>query len=124
VTVPDFEVRSSKIRSLSRALYLTLSPIVTVDQLRRWENYTAFHHQWINESLRVQDSDPSYSGPINWDYVVDNTIHNVSQTDTTDQSLGHNRTSLVGRTFYVPVWQTSPMIPHLDDAVYNWYAWL
>jgi hypothetical protein len=47
VTIPDFGVRAAKVLSLSDAIFLQFYPLVSNDERKRWENYTASHNQWV-----------------------------------------------------------------------------
>jgi hypothetical protein len=76
VTIPDFAVRASKIKSLSHTPYLVLYPYVLPEQRAEWEAYSAKHgNAWVAESIAVQEQDVNYQGPILWDYENWNVIH-------------------------------------------------
>lgn len=77
VTIPDFELRSAKIRSLAKGVWLNFYLRVTNEQRAKWERYTAENKGWIDESVDVMESDPNYHGPIVRNYTTIDYIHGL-----------------------------------------------
>lgn len=100
VTVPNFEFRLAKIRSLSKSTTIYMYRLVTSDERMEWERYTAENNQWVNESIRLQAEYRNFHGPIVYDYETIDFIH-----DYDGEALPYDR------EIYLPMWQTSPMIP-------------
>lgn len=106
VTIPDNEIRAAKIRTLTKSTYLTHYMLVTREQRADWENFTATHSGWVNQSNFVQANDNNYHGPIIWDYYTADYIHDVEEEPMPEREL------------YNPDWMSSPSIPRW--APYNW----
>lgn len=70
VTFPNFEVRASKIRALSKAVYLSNYVRVSGEQREDWEAYADENNAWLNESFDVQKTDKNFHGPIIEDFYV------------------------------------------------------
>jgi flagellar basal body-associated protein FliL len=47
VTVPDYAVRTAKIRRLSKAVVVSQYHFVTTEQRTTWENYTSQNSAWV-----------------------------------------------------------------------------
>jgi hypothetical protein len=113
-------VRSSKIRALSKAVYLNIYPFVSEENREAWENYTSTHNSWVDESMRIQEKDyQTYHGPrplpSKGEYLVLDVIHGDDEFDKKDP--GKEGTTQPGP--YLPTWQSSPVIP-TSYAPYNW----
>jgi hypothetical protein len=54
VTIPDFGVRAAKVLSLSEVIFMQFYPLVSNDERKRWENYTASHNQWVRFSRKMK----------------------------------------------------------------------
>eukprot|EP00977_Amphora_coffeiformis_P014429 scaffold4042_cov165-Amphora_coffeaeformis.AAC.9 len=107
VTLPDFEVRSAKIRALSKVVVLNLYMRVPGEQRTSWEAYAMENNFWVNESMAVQERSDRYYGPIIYDWYAVDEIHDYYEEP---QPPGHEE--------YWPWWQASPAIPVW--AAYNW----
>lgn len=114
VTLPDFYIRTSIIRSLSETVLVSLYPLVTEENREKWELYTKNNNYWVNESIRVQEKDKTFNGPIIYDYETWDVIHDNSEYEKNEPGIeGTNRSNV-----YFPQWQASPQIPIYPP--YNW----
>jgi hypothetical protein len=108
-------VRASKIRSLSKAVFLNIYPLITDENREAWENYTSTHNGWVDESMGIQEKDyQTYHGPrplpYKGEYEVLDFIHgDVEGVPSARPGPGP----------YLPVWQSSPAIP-TSYSPYNW----
>ncbi len=96
---------------------MTVYPVVSTAQRPAWEQYTRDHHEWVNESIAIQKQDPTYQGPILEDHDVYNVIYDYSEFEKEKPGVEGTQ---VERPFYLPTWQSSPVIPR--DPPYNWYV--
>jgi len=95
---------------------MTVYPVVSAAQRPAWEQYTRDHHQWVSESIVIQKQDPTYQGlKVLEDYYLYNVIHDNSDFDK--EKPGVKGTPVV-RPFYLPTWQSAPVIPRYPP--YNW----
>lgn len=104
VTIPDFAVRSAKARSLSKAVFLSIHPVVLSDQRADWEVYSFRNDGWVEEGIEIQKRAKSYHGPIIEAGEVWG-IHGTDEYDKDDHSMGTNRPGP-----YMPMWQSSPVM--------------
>jgi hypothetical protein len=70
VTIPDFEVRASKIRALSKGVYLNNYMLIDREEREEWENYAEQNGGWVEESIAIQKTDSNYYGPFIDDYYI------------------------------------------------------
>lgn len=63
VTIPDFAIRASKVRTLSEGVGIFLQPIVTPEERLDWEQYAYDNRYWVNESMKLQEDAEDYFGP-------------------------------------------------------------
>jgi hypothetical protein len=76
VTVPDFAIQTSKIRSLSSGLlYINHLPLVQPEERLEWERYSMENSDWVNQSLIIQATDALYHGPIMYNFSLYGVIH-------------------------------------------------
>jgi hypothetical protein len=76
VTIPNFAVTGSKLRSATEGIQIVLNSVVTASQRLSWENYTSVYGpNWVNETLHMQANDANYYGINRFNYTVDDTIH-------------------------------------------------
>jgi len=123
VTIDDFAVQAGKLRKNSRAKYITTYQVVKEDQRLEWEEYSANHNSWIDESIAVQSRDRSYFGPnITDEWMEENYIGNYDLIHAYDELVfGYGGNSTDGVDYegpYLPIWQCTPVIPF--DPIYNW----
>lgn len=98
VTIPDFAVRGSKSLSLSSAYILNIYPFVSNDQRSDWEQYTASHNDWVEESIDIQEQATSFTGPIIRDYENWDVIHTYEEFDK--EMPGVNGTDAKGKSAF------------------------
>ena len=68
VTYPDYALRLSKLMPFTDAMLIEYMPLVQPEQKTTWELYCSEHNQWVNESIKLQDSWDKYTGPIIYDW--------------------------------------------------------
>jgi hypothetical protein len=68
VTLPDHGVRASKTRTMTKALALEQYHLVNNIERQSWENYAFENEAWVQESIDVQLTDPSYEGAVVTEY--------------------------------------------------------
>jgi hypothetical protein len=93
VTIPSFAIRATKARLQSDAFCLQVYPLVTKEQRPEWEKYSLANQGWVNESMKVQEHDEFYYGPVWYN-------HSISETIYGDRDYEANVS--------MPSWQTSP----------------
>ncbi|CAB9512443.1 Receptor-type guanylate cyclase gcy [Seminavis robusta] len=102
VTLPDFAVRTAKLRAITKAMEIGTHPVVTAKNRLEWEEYSGKHAaEWIDESIRVQSQDPTYHGyPVaNWTGLpVIHTLNGPMEYNTNTE-------------LHIPKWTTSPIVP-------------
>lgn len=108
VTIPDFAVRTAKTLRLAKGAYFGIYQIVRREERARWEAYTANHNAWVNESIKLQEADPKYDGPIIYEY------------NNLDSIWGGWGEPMPEADMYLPTWQGYPVIPRWEP--YNWDA--
>jgi hypothetical protein len=106
VSVPDAAVRLSKLRSLSKGVFVQQAHIVAESQRLAWEKYTANHNAWVNESLVLQTTDPNY-------YGVD---YNATSVHNYNVIVGHEGPS-TGDGPFLPTWHSSPYVPGTEMSL-------
>lgn len=99
VTLPDFAVQAAKTRCLSKSSVMNLYNLVTDDDRERWQNYSLSNDGWVSEALETQKNDPNFHGTLLSDFESYGTIFN---------NYGDSE---INTGPYLPVWQTTPVIP-------------
>lgn len=107
VTVPDFEVRGTKTRSLANVLSLMFLPVVTGETLSAWEEHS------VRDQDRLLDSLGYKTGNSNGELELER-ISPVIFSGHEDED--DSTSSTVG--FFLPLWQISPVVP--VASVYNY----
>ena len=107
VALPDFGVRSAKLRALSKSVHLGFYPIVATEQLREWEAFAAANNAWVNETIQVQAHDETFPGDIIYDWEPLDFVHGSTGPVTYEGP-------------YVPQWQSAPAVPKFPYFPYNW----
>jgi len=107
VTMPDFAIDASKIRSTCSVLNMVVYPFVESSRKEQWEKYAADNAGWVQEGIEIQSKDDTYHGPILSEYDVVDYIHDDWRRErvTTDGP-------------FLPAWQAQPVIPRYPP--YNW----
>jgi hypothetical protein len=91
VTIPNFAVTGSKLRSATAGIQISLSTVVKSSQRLEWENYTSVYGpKWANETLYIQANDANYFGVNDFNYRIDDTIYS-----DLEGTLPYNDTSYV-----------------------------
>jgi len=109
VTIPDFAIKASKFRSLSRAMLISMSPVVQLNDMQEWENYSyAEGPKWVNDGLETQRNDELFKGTL------------VSPDLWQEAGFHLNTGPLVSpeTPMLLPTWQTAPVVPFFPP--YNW----
>ena len=75
VTLPDFALHVSKLIPLTDGIFLSVVPIVTPSEKRKWEQYALQNDHWVNESLALQEVWDGYYGNITYDWARSDTIY-------------------------------------------------
>ena len=115
VTIPDFAVRSEKIRSLANSVYANTYHLVQEDQREEWETYTAaVGPTQVNESIAAIEDFKRMDWPIVWNYTSWDIIHSYDEFDMPNP--GTHGVNYSGP--FLPTWQIQPTIPY--DPPYNW----
>lgn len=108
VFFPDFPVRTSKVLGLSDSIYIGVFPLVTQQTRAQWETFSLeYGSNWVNESVRFQEIDPNYFGPIIYNFTVKGEIHH----DFFDIPWNETRPMF-------PTWQAYPVVPRWPP--FNW----
>jgi hypothetical protein len=107
VYIPDFPVRTAKVLSLSESIYIGVFPIVTRETRSEWEAFSLEYAKWVNISMKIQESDPNYHGPVFYNWTAKGEIHH----DFFD--IPQNVTRIM-----LPTWQAYPVIPRYPP--FNW----
>jgi len=123
--IPAFGVQAEKIRSLDKALYINIYPVVPADERKKWEAYSAVHGpKWVEESLQLQEQDGAWASVFddlnltNEDILYWDVIHDYSEWDKEEEEWGSVGLDPDDPGPFLPMWQTSPLIP--IDPPYNW----
>lgn len=99
VTIPDFGIRASKVRTVSKAIVLNQVVFVPKAAEEQWNNYSMQEGPvWVDQNLRIQNSDPGYNGVKVSTFPTPTGIY-LSPED--------------GGDFFRPVWQSYPTLPIL-----------
>jgi hypothetical protein len=100
VTIDDFAVRTSKIRPLSNLIFINHLPLVSPEQREEWEKYSLDNSDWVERSMKIQEQDKNYHGPVIYDFDIYGSIHG----DFGDVPYNTTRKLL-------PNWQVGPVVP-------------
>jgi hypothetical protein len=75
VTVPNFAVRKAKLLPFTAALNINVLPLVTAEERFRWEAYTLFNDDWVNENMAFQEQWEGFHGPVVYNGTTNPVIH-------------------------------------------------
>jgi len=103
---PDYYVRTSKIRKLSKSFGCGQYHFVNSSQRKEWEDYSYKNDGWVSESIELQKGDPLFNGKIIEEYQK-SPIHAIEVLEEPLRSEG-----------YAPLWQGTPVVPY--NPPYNW----
>ena len=101
----DFAVRAKKARSMSHALNLIVFPYVEDANKEAWEQYSVKNDAWVDESLIVQQTDPTFHGT-----VID--------TWNKSGSIFNDYGPVTKPGPFLPTWQSYPIVT--ETPPYNW----
>jgi len=124
VTVPDFTVRAEKTRALSKAVYVSVYPFVPKGQRYIWQNYSSIYGpQWVQQALAMQKKEGLYTDifdELNITHVnYFNVIYSYAELNKPKSEQGKVGESPDSPGPWMPIWQTSPVIPTVGSP-YNW----
>jgi hypothetical protein len=115
VTIPDFAIRAGKLLTLSSAFYVNTYPLIyNQDQRKEWEEYTASHNQWLEESIEIQENHDGYTGPIVKNYTNWDVIHDNEEYDKEKEAQGVNGTSREGEA---TIWELIQSTLHYTPSL-------
>jgi hypothetical protein len=87
-TLPHYGNVVSKILSMSVAFNVwTVVLVDGTEQRLRWEEYSWNQRSFVNETLRIMNTDPAYSGKIPWNIPTYRSLH-----DADNNPLPYNET--------------------------------
>jgi hypothetical protein len=119
VTMGDFPLHASKTRRRCKAAVLNMYPYVSIQNRLLWEQYTATHNNWVEESIHFQyHSDDYNGGKILPNYTSYDVIHGYEELEKPLDEQGTVGTDRVTPPYYLPMWQSAPVIPTYPP--YNW----
>jgi hypothetical protein len=118
VTLNDFQQRAAMARKISNSLHTQITPIITGENLEKWEEYSVRNKCWLDEReeydkvLGQQEELKQFLNPPsrNFSASVPNKVYSL---DTTT----YLPVPLKSPPNYYPVWQQSPL-PH--ENIVNW----
>jgi hypothetical protein len=117
VTIPDFAIRAGKLLTLSSAFYVNIYALIyDQDQRKEWEQYTASHNQWVDESIAIQENHDGYTGPIIKNYTNFNVIHDNGEYVKELEAQGVNGTSREGEA---TIWEPDTNYTSLHYLAYT-----
>jgi len=107
VVIPDFAVRAAKVLSLSKASVFGVYPKVSAAERPTWEQWALENDGWVDDSLRVQREDPTFSGV------------NVDSWYPADSISGYQGPLPVDMPGpHYPTYQAAPIVP-----IFSAYGW-
>jgi hypothetical protein len=109
VTLPNYGVLGSKIRSLSKAVQISQYHLVMPEERLAWEAYSVQNSYWVKQDIERQKTDKTFDGLIVEDYTIFPRIFNNSIQPSPEQD------------FYLVIWQQAPIVPQFLPP-YNWDA--
>lgn len=118
VTIPDYAIRTAKLRSSANAALVSQYLVVEAEQRFQWEMYGAQNQGWIEESLAIQEDDPGFKGtPVSVENYTNNSKFPFVPIHTWDGPYPYNNTGP-----FLPRWQTSPVVADEITPVFNYDA--
>jgi len=122
VTIGDFAVQAGKLLKNSRAKFITTYQIVEESERLEWEEYSATHNGWVEESIELQSHDRSYHGPeITDEFIEENYVGDYNLIHGYDEQIygwENNTGGVYHEGPYLPMWQNVPVVP--TYPMYNW----
>jgi class 3 adenylate cyclase len=118
VTVPDFEVQGTNIRSRTGLLSVMLVPFVTQVERPSWETYAVENRDWVKVGVDYENeiSDMSSSRRKLQEELefIDGVGTKIFRLATTSRAVIQD-----GPGPFYPIWQTSPAIPDTKIVNFN-----
>ena len=119
LTVPHFEKRGEKNNDLSKALHLSVVPLLEEELKEKWEDYASLNQDWIQEGVNA-------SPELHVDFLGVNLKVNPIpsrlfrfKTEIGGETVPQDDPGVdFGPAAYAPVWQQSPA-PH-DPSIVNY----
>lgn len=110
ITLSDFQQRAGNVKSVSGAIYVSVNPIVSADEVPLWESYVQSDaNKWIDEGLAFQEA----QGLNDFDNPVLSAQSKLTKNKV-DPLHTHDAN---GKPFlsrsdgpFLPRWQTSPVL--------------
>lgn len=107
VTFPDYGLRLSKLLPFTDAMLIEYMPIVQPEQKEEWELYCSEHNQWVNQSIKLQDSWDKYTGPIIYDWEpTDKIFSDSGDLESNIRYVKHVNWSLCFALIFLTLWIT------------------
>jgi hypothetical protein len=75
VSMPNFAVRMAKVLPLTDAIIINVLPYVKNELRAEWEAYTVSQHDWVEQSMKIQDHWEGYYGPIVYNSPPNKVLH-------------------------------------------------
>lgn len=97
VTFPDFAVRASKLRSLSKIFLFSVYHYIRHEDREQWEVYSAENKGWIDEGIETQRTDKTFRGILIEEWYSSDEINFFGQP-------------AAEADFYLARWQASPVL--------------
>lgn len=97
VTIPDFAVRASKLKSMTKIFLFSVYHYITHEERARWEAYSAENKGWIDTSIETQRTDKTFRGNLIEDWSSSDQINFYGQPAADAE-------------FYIARWQASPVL--------------
>lgn len=111
-TVEDFETLGNTIRKFSNSEIFGFAPILTVDELLEWSQYSMAHQDWIQRSRELILE--AHEGTlVNSDYKDGSITPGLYELENGTTPVP----AKIPAPFFTPLWQTSP--PPFDPATVN-----
>lgn len=113
VTLPEFERRAANTRDMTEAEFIMLLPFVSESSLATWESYSVENQDWLVHGQQLE-------GPLG---DASRTFRMLGHEGITPHVFNQNG-RCTGEGPFAPLWQTSPLVPGLDEWVnFDLFSW-
>lgn len=138
VTVPEFSYRAAGVLSVGRGLTVAVYPVVSKDEINKWEQYSIERQKWLKEVVDFQTEFPDAFRPTDKSSEVDTASINMTMDKGTSHAFSDlsssmnnisevifhivdgNPTSKVSdEKALLPLWQHAPVHPGLPRTNYD-----
>ena len=115
VDIPHFEMRGRLNNELSKALMVSYSPLITVENRAEWEDHAFDEQGWIKEGV---EASPDLHEGFDVTYIanISKDIFRFSEGATGDAVLQEGPGVDFGPGNYAPIWEQAPA-PHDPSAI-------